>query len=931
MPALLISLAAFVVWSVIGFALVAAVRAELDLRVVLTAPALGSAATVLPLFFLSNLGVSMSDGAPATVAVLLAGAAVVLWRRRPRLPVAALPPLCVALLSLVLVGWPMFEFGFDWIANASADMTNYVLSATLLLHHGLLAPLDVVGLVHDRDYASSLQILHAIGARPGADIALSALSGVSGRPPYQLFMPLIVAANGCTVSAVGALAMQATRRSWGATTATVLIALSPLATFGITQQLLPQVWGLGLAAALCALLMRPELHEGRGATFSDIVLIGVLAAALVAVYVELATTILAAYALYVAIRALHRGIRLRAVARLWVSAVVIVAVALNSYLFRELIFASSQTSSGTSSANHGGIFDFTLVPAVLPAIAGLVGLAASYGTPHLSQFIAGSIVLLAGVLVAAVLWMWRGMAAATVLVSDLAIGVYLGTNGNAFGLFKLYMYVQPFLAAAVAVWLVLLVDRFGRTVGAVAIVLVALFAALMARTQRTYVSASRNPAELTHASASNLLPAFRRTVAMTRVPLLAATTNLALAGMEAAEVGDRPLHFFGRDNFDYLLRLNLRLEGTSLSREVREYRRRSPWKPRTFDLLSETVPRRNTFVENRRASALLESGKCVVLMASGTQEALNRRVLPEGSPALAKVPCGTRASLLVFTTSRLGQSFYGFQTRRLVSFYPLEPDFFFPQHTFMGFGRWALFRVLGPSRPVRLELDLTTSLIHDGVNALPPAAAVGGSRVALPLTGRGSARVFSAPLRPQIIAGQPYIVVDMGKNGTRPSVPRPGPQGLYGRSIKLDPRYLTSYVRDISLVSSAQYARLKAPRALTHFPADLGNPDLEYSGIYEDGWLGDDAYAFLAGGPAGYLVIRADVPRAVKQRLTVTVDGHVVASVPVKPGPLDLRVPIPASSARRRLELRWAKVYPLAAPDLRPTTALLSYLGVSAG
>jgi hypothetical protein len=49
----------------------------------------------------------------------------------------------------------MLVFGFHWIANANDDMANYVLSATLLQHHGLIAPLDVAGLTHDRDYATA--------------------------------------------------------------------------------------------------------------------------------------------------------------------------------------------------------------------------------------------------------------------------------------------------------------------------------------------------------------------------------------------------------------------------------------------------------------------------------------------------------------------------------------------------------------------------------------------------------------------------------------------------------------------------------------------------------------------------------------------------------------------------------------------------------
>jgi hypothetical protein len=57
------------------------------------------------------------------------------------------------------------------------------------------------------------------------------------------------------------------------------------------------------------------------------------------------------------------------------------------------------------------------------------------------------------------------------------------------------------------------------------------------------------------------------------------------------------------------------------------------------------------------------------------------------------------------------------------------------------------------------------------------------------------------------------------------------------------------------------------------------------------------------------------------------VNGKVVASQPVPPGPLDLRVPVQASSGNRRVELRFAATIQLKAPDLRPAAMLLSFLG----
>jgi hypothetical protein len=225
---------------------------------------------------------------------------------------------------------------------------------------------------------------------------------------------------------------------------------------------------------------------------------------------------------------------------------------------------------------------------------------------------------------------------------------------------------------------------------------------------------------------------------------------------------------------------------------------------------------------------------------------------------------------------------------------------------------------------------MTKTLQHDGVNKLPPARIVGANSVRLPLIGRGSARVFSPLVRPRIIGGQPYLLLDMGVSGTRVLSSRPGLEGLYGRSVPLDPRFLTSYVRDVSLVSGSRFGDLRAPTAIASFPDGLADPNLEYSGIYEDGWLSEDSYVVFAGGGPATLVMRADVlPRLGGQHLVALVNGRPVYSKEVAPGALDLRVPLPASHARRRIELRWAGATQLRAPDLRPATALAHFIGLT--
>src|SRR5579871_4700632 len=86
MTALLLTLGIFGVWWIIGLGLFAAIRADTaSLRVALTAPAVGSCVTLLPLFLFSLAGVAIDDCATPLIIVLFVTALTFLILRRPPL------------------------------------------------------------------------------------------------------------------------------------------------------------------------------------------------------------------------------------------------------------------------------------------------------------------------------------------------------------------------------------------------------------------------------------------------------------------------------------------------------------------------------------------------------------------------------------------------------------------------------------------------------------------------------------------------------------------------------------------------------------------------------------------------------------------------------------------------------------------------------
>jgi hypothetical protein len=115
----------------------------------------------------------------------------------------------------------------------------------------------------------------------------------------------------------------------------------------------------------------------------------------------------------------------------------------------------------------------------------------------------------------------------------------------------------------------------------------------------------------------------------------------------------------------------------------------------------------------------------------------------------------------------------------------------------------------------------------------------------------------------------------------------------------------------------------RGPRVLK-FPSDLSL--LTTEGVYADGWVQQHARFSLAGGSAGDLVVRGEVP-VDGQRLDVLVDGSEVSSSELS-GPIELHVPVPGSRENRQIILRFRKTIRLRPPDARSAAARLTFVGV---
>jgi hypothetical protein len=919
-----LTLGLLVFWTVVGWAVVSTcLPAGGLLRNALLAPVVGVAVTALLLFQLHRFGLPVRTGGPITFVIAAAGSGALLWRRRLPFPLRAWWPFAlVLLLGLVAVGYPLLVHGFQWVSFCNDDMANYALGAQGVLDRGFLAPVAAADLVQNRQPSVHLWIVNQFaGIRCGSELLLAWVMGGTGLSGHQAFMPTIVALHGALLSAAGALVCARRRLRWPALLTCAWLAVTPLVALGTVQQLIAQDLGLGLLAATATVVLVPLGDWRRG----RVLLAGLLAAVLSFSYPEVLPFFILAVLAYHVLLLVRRAERPANLARFLAAGTAVAVLLLHTFAGSVVAFFRVQATSGMKTATLARIlFPFYLVPS---GLASFWGFAPLTGQPNELLVLLGGALLLAAV--AATVWRFlRADPAAAVALPMLALAVRLYTARSDFGLYKLAMFIQPFLLGTVVLAGFAWIERGGRR-RAKRIVLVTAWAgvALLAvRTQQGYVWtsggwASANPAgfvEIPAASPSHIVGKLRALALEPRHDVVVSDTfNIVLAKFESAYFRGSNLRFPAKDYFatsgNYvwsdlanwfpeLVRPGYRQGARALQAD------RRAWFPLEAFVMSPGVV--NAFAQERAPGEDGLPGVYTLLASGPALTVLNRRSSPR-APALRLVASDEVRNHLVLIDSELGGNYYLAGEKRAegrVAMFQLEPDYFRAGETMASVGRWLLVEVLGPAPRVRLVMEYTASLKADGANTIPPIAVIGGARVALGAVGRGSARLVSPPLTPQWIHGRAYVAIDMGANGQQFSHEVSGVLAWYGAHIPRDARSITGFVRDISLANEA-LDWPAPPRALTDVAADLRKASLAYSGYYEDAWLGEASFVELshdgAGNDVRVQVMVPDLPGH-PNTLAVLLDGALLAQAAVHPGDNEIRAAAGAVSAGvHRLALRF--------------------------
>ena len=957
MLALLLQCGIFALFAFVGYGLALALVPERDpLRNALLAPVLGAAAFTIPAVLLNHLGLPIGLVAWPLTLILIALAALAVWRRpaRARVPWRTLAPFLALLpLAFVLTCRPALEFGFNWLSFSNEDMINYASTAQRLIDYPFYSQpqaMDVAG--GDRLSQESFWFHDVLGnERVGVDTLLAVVTALARVRPFNAFMPFIGAGYFALIWASCALGLAREPRRRLALCIGAAVVLSSLTTLGLLYQLLGQIYGLAGLAAAIALLGESDPAILRANPGGQIALRVAVFAFVVAAYPELFPFVLIAALLEYGVAPLlerRRPSYLAGSAALLSCGLAFVVLWNYGTTMAHVI---AQRFNSATQPGGDLLFPYFLIPSGLANFWGLVKLADYPPDPYMSIAIAAGLGLLVIQASAILIAVRRFHPAALTALVMAVLGVLFFARRDDFALFKMTMYVQPFFATALALGAYAVLGRFSgpRREWAAGAVVIA-FAAIGIGAQQDYVELSRSTPDA---------PSYR----FSQLPMSSPRRLLDELDSAARTVGDEPVAIDAplpeyaklahaylaqapvatlSDDFLNRFRIDQPVYGAPAADDVREQARLEVQEFRNREQLATLqVPplRRSDGSPNRFRVPWMPAGKPQWLLELGADASILNRsgdAAPDRLVALRRWR-DVRNHLVLLQSELFGVDGWsgawedGAPGGRGTLYRP-ERDAY-GQRTFSGMGRYQAFAAVNPTGPVRLVLWASATLKSDGKNRVPHARVYGATSVPLAGVGRGSARLVSAPFEPASIDGLHLVGLDLGEEGVRFRKHATGLMRWYGTNIALDPRPLVVFGRDVSLISDADYRRWTPPSWIVDVPGALDDPHLAYSGMYEDnGWTSDDAELTLSSDVSSRRVrVEGLVPRVDSDGFTTTaslwVDGILRLKRNLTIGTFALEAPLRLAPGKHQVRLTFSHAQRFPDPDNRLVAARIDAIG----
>lgn len=956
LPSLLI-IALFLFFTVVGHGVISLLRPRLGiLWGWFLSPTVGMALTLVIMTRLNIWGIPVKTFGPWLAVGLLVFSAAVMWWRRPVFPWRQLRPFALlTLLFVVYAGWPMFRFGFNWISYANDDMANYCLAADRFLDHGYYHLPEQTEL-RGRDYTEHYWFMHGLQQiRPGSEEILAFAASVTGLDTREVFMPVIFTFSLLQICAMGAVAMFRGRYRKIALLAFFLFATSPLFGLGTLYQLIAQVGGIAILLAACSVLLTT-----RENTWRRVLLGAVLTAGLGIFYPEVSP--------FVAISIILYGLRLRytnpegfkpfAIVVVCTAVLTFIFLGTSIYQFINTLVMQSVGSAGLGSMaeindQSGGLilFPWTLVPSFIPMLFGLHPFGVVGVDPLISIQIAVGLLFFGFFVWMAFSQFKRHEPAGYIAMIMLALGAFLFSKGQDFGLFKLAMFAQPVITLLLAHEFYRLLAarrRLGRWV-------VAIFFICTAPSSGYYSYASMGTyggglSEIVGGSQYGVKFTPPKDVKYDAIESdISNVVSAKLLSLYTKGIDTRFLSRSYMDNIANIAVLNfLRTPDPNLGPQARLIEKLALLRPLLPpEIMKGDVADYKVVTINKLDNNWTETGlrhldyKAPLFVAIRRQFDHFNKANPGTGWHYQNIyqykPEKDLKNRLVFIHSELGPHYYS-SARFKAAFFQREPEPVTKGKVyFHGTGRYTMFEVINPSPKIRMVVDFTRTPLGGDRYQLPKGAIViGENDYSLGFVGSGSARVITPLIKPERFEQLSYLTVDFGDKASPIMKRKTGLMRLWGARYNLDDRRLVGFTRDISLITEEEYENLKRPSKISQFPQDLSRyPGLEYSGMFEDGWLGPDSFFKLAGShPGQVFYFKGYVPDTPLYRtkgldLTISINDRPTEVVNLRSGEFTLTRLIQEPSAITTVRLHFSGSMPYGKNDTRHLSAFVREMSIS--
>lgn len=827
----------------------------------------------------------------------------------------------VTFAFISLIAWPIIIYGTDWVSVSNDDMANYCLGAQRFLSNGFSEFVNVNNLSLGKDYSQAFWFMHvAAGQRAGAELLLAHLWSITGFNAHQIFMPTILSLNIVLLGSIVLMSEFLYANSRKANFSLLIAGLSPLIALGTIYQLIAQVGGLSLLIGLMIFFINPR--QTFSASFPTVVISVIIFSATFIYYPEVLPFFGITWLIYVAIGLFGRKIGVKTVIIRAVIVGAIVLMVLNRYAFEALIFMYGQATSveAVSGGDQFVLFPYFLVPNGLPTLLGLETLVQNNYSKYYSTLMIGASLILLFLIIKQVIkkFIIADISAIACMVMFL-VAIILFVQKKDFGLFKIAMFIQPFLAVLV-----------GGVIGSASnhkkkiLLLLFVWALFAIYAQQKIVEKSTDGSsvlnEVPNASGGKILQKFQSSFSevVKKDPgasFISETPNVVLAKYMSLYAAGSQLIFPSRNYYESIIRRS------DLGKEYDELIETStPYK--------EEISLKNKFYMQTIRS--LNDSDLYYIYFDGQMDVFNKyHSYSKGLDGEFVISKERPKNRLIFIHSDLGPHYYSFH-RKNAAFYQIENDVMFPDQTFSALGRHIQFIAMNPSSESRMILELTSTVLKQFDSKLPSLDINAKTKISIP--GRGSARIYTPLVEYSKVGDVNLLQVNFDRLSKKFNWRPWGLENLYGRDIKPDQRNINIFARDISVISDKDYQAMRPPVSLQKFPLDLANKNLEYSGIYEDGWISEDSFFVLSTNESSKIfVIKGSIPQINDPNFTtvlsVVMDGIKIHSQKLKVGNFEIDIPVVGLNGKRRMEIHFSSNQRLPGADGRIVGGKVEFVG----